>query len=66
MLPKTGELENKGLQGKIEYFVSVGMAKELAMVENNDYVGFVIMTNGNETTDFAFTKNESERAVRIC
>ena len=22
-------------------------------VENNDYVGFVIMTNGNETTDFA-------------
>ena len=36
MLPKTGELENKGLQGKIEYFVSVGMAKELAMVENND------------------------------
>ena len=23
-------------QGRIEYFVSVGMAKELAMVENND------------------------------
>ena len=22
-------------------------------VENNDYVGFVIMTNGNETTDYA-------------
>ena len=24
-------------------------------VENNDYVGFVIMTNGNETTDYALT-----------
>lgn len=24
-------------------------------VENSDYVGFVIMTNGNETTDFAVT-----------
>ena len=23
-------------QGRIEYFVSVGMAKELSMVENND------------------------------
>ena len=36
MLPKTGELENKGLQGKIEYFVTLDMAKQLAMVENND------------------------------
>ena len=35
-LPKTGELENKGLQGKIEYFVTLDMAKQLAMVENND------------------------------
>ena len=26
MLPKTGELENKGLQGKIEYFVTLDMA----------------------------------------
>ena len=36
MLPKTGELENKGLQGKIEYFVTLDMAKQLAMVENNE------------------------------
>ncbi len=36
MLPKTGELENKGSQGKIEYFVTLDMAKQLAMVENND------------------------------
>ena len=35
-LPKTGELENKGLQGKIEYFVTLDMAKQLAMVENNE------------------------------
>ena len=35
-LTKTGELENKGLQGKIEYFISLSMAKELAMVENNE------------------------------
>lgn len=35
-LPKKGELENKGLQGKIEYFVTLDMAKELAMVEDND------------------------------
>ena len=36
MLPKTGELENKGLQGKIEYFVTLDMAKQLAMVERNE------------------------------
>ena len=36
MLPKTGELENKGLQGKIEYFVTLDMAKELAMVERKE------------------------------
>ena len=36
MLPKTGELENKGLQGKIEYFVTLDMAKELSMVERNE------------------------------
>ena len=36
MLPKTGELENKGLQGKIEYFITLDMAKQLAMVENNE------------------------------
>ena len=36
LLPKTGELENKGLQGKIEYFVTLDMAKQLAMVENNE------------------------------
>ena len=35
-LPKTGELENKGLQGKIEYFVTLDMAKELSMVERNE------------------------------
>ena len=36
MLPKTGELENKGLQGKIEYFVTLDMAKQLAMVERTE------------------------------
>ena len=36
LLPKTGELENKGLQGKIEYFVTLDMAKQLAMVERNE------------------------------
>jgi|GEM_PF-2572552 len=35
-LPKTGERRNKGLQGKKEYFITVDMAKELAMVERND------------------------------
>jgi len=34
-LTKTGELKNKGLQGKTEYFLIVDMAKELAMVERN-------------------------------
>ena len=35
-LPKTGELENKGLQGKIEYYITLDMAKELSMVERNE------------------------------
>ena len=35
-LTKTGELENKGLQGRIEYFITLDMAKQLAMVENNE------------------------------
>jgi len=34
VLPESGELENKGIQ-KIEYVLTIGMAKELAMVENN-------------------------------
>ena len=36
MLPKTGELENKGLQGKIDYYITLDMAKELSMVERNE------------------------------
>ena len=36
MLPKTGELENKGLQGKIDYYITLDMAKQLAMIENNE------------------------------
>lgn len=34
-LAKTGELDSTGLQGKIDYFISLDMAKELSMVENN-------------------------------
>lgn len=34
-LPKTGELESRGFQGKVEYFITLDMAKELSMVENN-------------------------------
>jgi len=35
-LPKTGERQNKGLRGKKEYFITLDMAKELAMVERNE------------------------------
>ena len=35
-LPKSGELKNKGLQGKTEYYLTIDMAKELAMVERNE------------------------------
>lgn len=35
-LAQIGELENKGLQGRIEYYITLDMAKQLAMVENND------------------------------
>lgn len=35
-LAKTGELENKGLRVKKEYFLTLDMAKELAMVERNE------------------------------
>lgn len=35
-LHKTGELKTRGLQGKTEYFLTIDMAKELAMVERNE------------------------------
>ena len=35
-LPKSGELKNRGLQGKTEYYLTIDMAKELAMVERNE------------------------------
>lgn len=34
-LPITEKPENKGFQEKIDYFISLDMAKELSMVENN-------------------------------
>lgn len=33
---KSGELETTGFQEKIEYVITIDMAKELSMVENND------------------------------
>ena len=35
-LPETGELETRGFQEKVEYFITLDMAKELSMVENNE------------------------------
>ncbi|MDD5229150.1 MAG: antA/AntB antirepressor family protein [Methylococcales bacterium] len=35
-LPNQGKPENNGFQEKIDYFISLDMAKELSMVENND------------------------------
>lgn len=35
-LPRIGELATQGFQEKIEYFISLDMAKELAMVERNE------------------------------
>lgn len=35
-LTKTGELESRGLQTAIEYYLSPAMGKELSMVENNE------------------------------
>ena len=34
-LPKSEKPENKGFQEPIDYFISLDMAKELSMVENN-------------------------------
>lgn len=35
-LAQTGERENQGLNGRIDYFVTLDMAKELSMVERNE------------------------------
>ncbi len=35
-LPTNEKPENKGFQTAIEYFISIDMAKELSMVENNE------------------------------
>lgn len=34
-LAKTGELDNQGFQGRIDYHLTLDMAKELSMVERN-------------------------------
>ena len=36
-LAKFGELELPGLQGRVDYFITLDMAKELSMVENNKF-----------------------------
>jgi phage anti-repressor protein len=34
-IPKTGDIDNKGAKSKIEYYLTISMAKELALVQNN-------------------------------
>lgn len=35
-LPENGELENTGFQSKIDYILTIDMAKEISMVQNNE------------------------------
>lgn len=56
-LPQSGEQENKGLPVfKIEYVLTLNMAKELAMLENND--------KGKEARKYFIKCEEEFRAMR--
>ena len=44
---------NGGYATRKEYYITLNMAKELAMEQNVDYVGFAIMANGNGMVEHA-------------